>query len=267
MATKKYHFNTGFFDNIDSEEKAYWLGFLYADGYNCEKRGFIRLALQTGDINHIKKFQNSLCDNHKIYVIIRNNSICIHLSDLHFSQRLAQLGCIQAKSLKCAFPSYLSPNLVRHFIRGYFDGDGCTTSYKSEKRRNYGISICSNPVFLDGIIDAIFNLSGIKLNKWIHKHGRYGVCYCGGNRKVKKFLDWLYQGANIYLERKYQRYLELCQNNKEIDFRKTYVFFQPYKKKQWVARLPSSMRRKYIGSFFTKQEAINSIRDYLTSNQ
>ena len=53
--SRKSHVNTCIFETIDTEEKAYWLGFLYADWcvshYKTSKR--VELALQEKDLNHL----------------------------------------------------------------------------------------------------------------------------------------------------------------------------------------------------------------------
>ena len=53
---RKYFFNESIFDNIDTAEKAYWIGFITADGYINEKRGWLSIQLQYSDIDHLKKF-------------------------------------------------------------------------------------------------------------------------------------------------------------------------------------------------------------------
>lgn len=60
---KIYFYNDQFFKRIDTEEKAYWLGFLYADGYiaNSGKRHIVELCLCEQDLTHVQKFQNLMC--------------------------------------------------------------------------------------------------------------------------------------------------------------------------------------------------------------
>ena len=69
----KYYYNKDFFNKIDTEEKAYWLGFLYADGCivtrsKCKKVTpmSLELVLSSIDINHLYKFLNSLESNIEI---------------------------------------------------------------------------------------------------------------------------------------------------------------------------------------------------------
>src|SRR5260370_41289523 len=61
-AHRRYAVDEAFFDVIDTEEKAYWLGFLTADGTMREKGGM--LALQERDIDHLYKIRSSLRSKH-----------------------------------------------------------------------------------------------------------------------------------------------------------------------------------------------------------
>ena len=48
------------FDVIDTEEKAYWLGFLYADGNVSNTKNEVGITLQSSDIKHLYKFKTFL---------------------------------------------------------------------------------------------------------------------------------------------------------------------------------------------------------------
>ena len=52
---RKYSFNENIFDEIDTAEKAYWIGFITADGYVNEEKNFLTIKLQYRDKNHLKK--------------------------------------------------------------------------------------------------------------------------------------------------------------------------------------------------------------------
>ena len=65
-----YQVNENYFESIDSDEKAYWLGFLSADGYIHEGRNTITLALQESDKVHIEKFKKAISATYPIKEII-----------------------------------------------------------------------------------------------------------------------------------------------------------------------------------------------------
>ena len=117
LDTANYHI----FDSIDNEEKAYWLGFLFADGYVSLKTNLIELSLQLNDKNHLEKF--------KLFISAKQNITedsfrCrITISNKHLKETLINLGCTPQKSNNIRFPK-IDKNLYPYFIRGYFDGDG-----------------------------------------------------------------------------------------------------------------------------------------------
>ena len=119
-------FNESIFDNIDSEEKAYWLGFIYADGYISSRDNTFELSLALKDKEHLDKFN--------VFMQHENNNIKMDsfrcrwsVVNKHLWETLNNYGCTPRKSLTLKFPDisiFSSKSLVRHFIRGYIDGDG-----------------------------------------------------------------------------------------------------------------------------------------------
>lgn len=60
---RKYEIDENYFDIIDSEHKAYTLGFLYADGYNNEKKNIVKISLMEDDIDILKQIREPICPN------------------------------------------------------------------------------------------------------------------------------------------------------------------------------------------------------------
>jgi hypothetical protein len=196
-------FDENIFDVIDTEDKAYWLGFLYADGAVSLDRNTIELSLKSSDVEHLKKFRDFLGfeKNKKIY---QDKIRCrIQITNKHLKQQLIFLGCFPQKSLNLKFPTLqqVPSHLHRHFIRGYVDGDG---SVMLNTRRNAGrINILGTKHMLQNIL----TVTGWRKNK-ISQHGKenvYSVEWAG--YYVTSYLDYLYKDASIYLDRKYKRYL------------------------------------------------------------
>ena len=210
-------FDNTVFDCIDSEEKAYWLGFLYADGYVCATNNGVELSLKGDDKYHLEKFRQFLkCKlqvkmgkvncNRKFFSRCR-----LYLRDKHFHNRLVELGCIPNKSLVLKFPNHdiFSCNaLLKHFIRGYVDGDGCLT-YTSTGRLS--IQIIGTSEFLDGIIGIFPNIFTKRRKNSRHPSSNtYTIdCSCA---KADKLADILYKNATVFLDRKYERYKILSRN-------------------------------------------------------
>lgn len=125
--------NRYIFDKIDTEEKAYWLGFLYADGSVGSKEDKIELSLAACDYNHIQKFKDFIGLDNKISYRKKQNAYRYSFRDKTFKEVLIKQGCVPKKSLILTFPTIdqVPVELIRHFIRGYFDGDGYFTNTDS----------------------------------------------------------------------------------------------------------------------------------------
>lgn len=204
---KKYHSKEDIFKKIDSEEKAYWLGFLYADGYISKLSSSVVLMIQNRDKEHLEKFKLFCKSDHPIvyseYVresgyVVRANKISINSRKMH--DDLIDKGCFQVKSLILKFPTenQVPKNLIHHFIRGYLDGDGCI----GIDNNNIFFSIVGTEDFLNGL-QKIF-----KTNNKLYSSGKAFVYRVKGNKKALKILDYLYKDATIYLNRKYEKYIK-----------------------------------------------------------
>ena len=218
----KLRFNENVFDSIDTEEKAYWLGFIFADGYiskqvDGKKNQYcFELALAECDKKHLDKFNNFIeynGDNVKYKPIKYNGNIngsyrwSVH--NKHLWETLNLYGCTPKKSLTLKFPNkaiFKTNNLILSFIRGYFDGDGCiTVIHKHNDHPQCEIL---------GTIDVLKSIQYETLNDSdcvsFHnnsKRNNITKSYIVGGVKALAFLYMLYYKSNIYLDRKYQLFL------------------------------------------------------------
>ena len=74
------------FDTIDSEEKAYWLGFIYADGWISDANNCFTLTLQQRDVEHLLKFNEFIANKNSICYrkYKRYENVSVNLCDDHF---------------------------------------------------------------------------------------------------------------------------------------------------------------------------------------
>lgn len=215
---RKYTLDETVFDHMN-EVSAYWLGFLYADGYNSETKMSISLSLAEQDKNHVEKFKNFLKSNKniKIYSPTREGEQNMHtlvINSKKLSEKLRDLGCVQNKTFKIKFPTFLPHELIKHFIRGYFDGDGSVGKYFIKTKNNYNCSasIVSNKNFLQEISTIIGNNCGINFYLFEKFNGGKNdvkSISTNGSIQVYKFLSWIYNGSSVYLDRKYLKYEEI----------------------------------------------------------
>ena len=224
---KKYTCNENYFEIIDTEDKAYWLGFMYADGYIQSKRKDssrkIGIALSANDIAHLKTFKECLVATHDIKTYhskqgySANTYYCrLLISSEKLAHDLEDKGCFEKKTNILKFPSLeqVPEHLQKHFIRGYFDGDGsiwCGTA-KDSKIPTYTIDFCGTDDLLTGIMNVLINEGVIKHNYKLNKRlpGQTVSYFAfGGNLQTCAFCEYIYQGATVYLQRKYDKYLNL----------------------------------------------------------
>ena len=207
--SRKSHVNDHIFDSIDTEEKAYWLGFLYADGnvkhYNKSWR--IELTLQECDVNHLMKFSQFLSLNKEPAYREKTKAYRISFCSSRVAEELIKKGCVPKKSLILKFPQYniVPKDLMPHFIRGYFDGDGCISLKQQVNSIRKHVSLLGTKEFLEDFVKEV-NLKGtiIKKDKRTESN-TYQIVFT--KEEGNKLLDHMYGSASIYLQRKYNKYL------------------------------------------------------------
>lgn len=218
---KKYSFNEHYFDHIDSENKAYFLGFLYSDGYNNVERGIIELSLQEEDRCVLEQLSNLLQNSKPLYFKDRKSKNQNHknvyrltLYSKYTSNRLKELGCGQCKTKTLDFPNYnqVPPHLMRHFLRGFWDGDGTIGFIKRKDTKNKTVStrICGTYEFLYGLQLLLKEEIGVLLPICDTKHCDFlKIMYVTSKINTYNLLCYLYKDSTIYLPRKYQKFLDI----------------------------------------------------------
>lgn len=209
---KKYEIIEDFFNEINSQEKAYFLGILFADGYNNYDRNNVRLALQENDIQILKDLKTLIYPNKdKPFGVSKkencNNLLYLDITNKHISNTLKQLGMVQNKTFLVTFPN-IPQELHNHFIRGYMDGDGCINYFLlKQKHFKCQLRMLGTLEFLQkvqSIINENSNTTGS-----IRKRGNiYELAYSSRNQ-VLKACEYIYINSTIYLERKFNKYLEI----------------------------------------------------------
>ena len=211
---RKYNFNEHYFDVIDCQEKAYWLGFFAADGYNHASKGCIEFRLHKQDKEILEKFKSCIEANNPIG-LYKQTYCNLSLYSKHLCDKLSEYGLIQAKAYTLQIPE-LDDVLMRHFIRGYFDGDGCFSVIKRNDRKNpnsktYQFNITGMEGPLSIIQQHLVDNVGIVKNSLKKRVSTVAVTiHYSGRCVCKKILDYLYDNATIYLQRKYNKYKKYC---------------------------------------------------------
>lgn len=219
QTVRRYSLNEEYFDHIDSQEKAYILGLLYADGSNNPEKGTISISLQESDKLILEDVRKNVGSNKPLEYLDYSkkkdggysykNQYRLLMFSKHMCDSLSDIGMVKNKSLVLSFPN-IPDELYPHFIRGYYDGDGSVCQQiKSSTNHAVLITITSTESFCKSLVEICKNELGFspKIYDASCRNGVTKVCTISGRRICKKFLDWIYKDATIYLERKYQRYV------------------------------------------------------------
>jgi hypothetical protein len=197
--------NENFFNKIDNEEKAYWLGFLYADGCVHDKPNGQKLTtLVVKDEEVIEKFIKALKGNFKVKKY--KDTYGVYLTSKIMFDDLCKLGCVPRKSLILKFPT-INSKLIPHFIRGYFDGDGSVYTYtrkgKIKDYKGIGVGICGT----EELLKTLVQYAPINLPKK-DKRKLCNVWYSSlsGPNKTLFFYNYLYKDASVWLDRKKNKF-------------------------------------------------------------
>lgn len=216
---QKIPINESYFQNIDSEKKAYFLGLLYADGNNLEKSGRVRIGLLATDQQILKDFSREIYlgqeriqrfpkSQHLAYVVICNKKI---------SQDLAKHGCVNRKTFILKYPQ-IDQKLIKHFIRGYFDGDGCLScSVQKNHYNKFYFDLLSTYELLNGIQSYIkenLDINSTLKKRWPKRNNNNWTLRVSGNNQILKLCNWMYNDSSTHLDRKYNKYLELVEYSK-----------------------------------------------------
>lgn len=220
--TRKPNENIRFFKVIDTEEKAYWLGFIYADGYVVynKKQGNYELGIELNeiDIEHLKKFNKCFNNGFKISTrqktqksgnIIDMCNIRLYSKDL--VEDLMNNGIVPNKTYSEVFPIIEDEKLFFHFLRGYIDGDGSyvVAKVKTSKRviEYPRITITgNNRKCLEYILER---LQEYNISSHIIKDRNNFRLEISQKQSCKEIIEKLYFESNISLDRKVIKSKEL----------------------------------------------------------
>ncbi|MCL5435207.1 MAG: hypothetical protein M1405_02355 [Patescibacteria group bacterium] len=211
---KKYKVNSNFF-KIWSPEMAYVLGFIGADGNVCRSGRGHTLHIACDDKDVVEKIKSILSYEGPIHQKVRDNgkiSYSIRICDQVIFNDLIKLGITERKSLTFT-PPKIPKNLIRHFIRGYFDGDGSVSlrniSYKSKLVVDFYTASQPMSEFLYRRIKQLLKNSyngKIIIAMEDQKTPYYRINL--GQKSAFKLFAYMYKDTNLYLERKYNKFIE-----------------------------------------------------------
>lgn len=201
----KYDLECDFFKNIDTEEKAYFLGLLLADGH-ISKNDIIMLTLHDKDV--IEKYQHAIKTNTPIK-IDRYGNYQLNIGCKEMAEDLRRIGLHNRKSYSLDFNkvlSYVPEKLENHFVRGMFDGDGSIKIYKYDYVKNpqYHFGYTG----LKEVVDYIKSYFDIH-TKTVKESDITYTCVSSCKETINHIYKILYNNATIYMDRKYSTFKQI----------------------------------------------------------
>lgn len=244
-SNKIYSANFNYFDMINSPNKAYWLGFIWADGYvakryrnqlknNKQRVEYnLKIALKDIDSEHLNKFIKDLECNYPILFYKtkgfnqENPTIeaRIFITNLHLGKILYdELGIVPNRHSINSIIKHIPKEFHKYFILGTFDGDGSFSYYRNESYGNkfsvsFGGSIellqfIEHHLVSNNIVDEAKTENKTRKPHQRHKgeDGTWRIVTYSGRNQFFKILNYLYDSP-IYLQRKYEKYIKILNNN------------------------------------------------------
>jgi hypothetical protein len=209
---RKHNCNEDYFEKIDSCEKAYWLGLLFADGYVRKRKqsngkhkqgGVVGISLKNGDEYLLEKFITDIESTYKLTKQIKDKflSYKLEVNSSKMANDLINLGCIPNKSL-ILLPPKLKDEFISHFIRGYFDGDGSIGKYGGR----FKFSLLGTNELLTWILNYFKN-KGMETTPKISKRKNIYTIQVNSKSDIELIKNILYTSCNdYYLKRKKEKF-------------------------------------------------------------
>ena len=211
---RKFFYDENLFENINSKLKAYWLGFLFADGCVRDiKKGYtLKIKLSHLDEDHLVNFNKHIGnykgelrteiskfkgENGKEY---QSTGKVLLINSKKIVKDLVKQGCYQNKTNIIEFPN-IDSNLIPSFILGYFDGDGCITQKKIKNKLYYNVTFTSGSEnFLDRIREELINIGIKSISKY--NYTTFHRLQISNKIDLLKLKTYFYNNGEYSLKRK-----------------------------------------------------------------
>lgn len=212
------------FSKIETELQAYLLGFYAADGNINEKRKTFRIHLQKQDSELVYLYKDIISPDARTFTVEEHKttgrngqevnaheSFGVDITSAKLCTDLVNLGIGYNKSYSDLHIPEIPESLVRHFIRGYFDGDGCITIWLSKEKgksdRVRGkFDICAKSASILNEFIKFFATHDIKINlNYLKRDDMYRIT-TSSKKELEKIYNMLYKDSNFYLSRKFNKF-------------------------------------------------------------
>ena len=225
---RKYPIKEDLFDDL-TENSVYLLGFIAADGSILESRGHpsvLEIALAEKDKYHLIKLRNLICEDIPVRLKEKYKAVVCSFCSVKLVENLSKFGIVPRKSLTLQFPKNIPNNLIRHFVRGYFDGDG---HVRQRINKRYGHEYPALEFSMLGTKDFLIDIKRFFCLEYakdvgcledLNNYGKNVFRLTFSTRSAREFGNWIYKDCTIKLDRKFDVYNNFMTNvwkNKNAD--------------------------------------------------
>ena len=196
---------SNYFEKIDTQNKAYFLGLIAADGsvFQCNK-GKIVFSISLIDKDLLDLLSIEICGSDKLVREVKrkyrdgsSKMYEIKFSDEIFTNNLISNGILINKTFTLDFPN-IDEEFISHYIRGYLDGDG--TVYKFSGK--LFIAFYGNKIFIPKLRDYLFNNNILETKYAIIDRGNHCSIHISSKKANLSMYNYIYNNSDIYLKRK-----------------------------------------------------------------
>lgn len=202
----KYHnltLNHDYFENIDSYDKAYFLGFLVTDGSVGSTDNSIAITLKASDYQILEVLSNKIGNSNKLYFSQRNEAV-LRFKSAKIKQNLAMYDVRPNKTYNGISLPIIKDELMPHLVRGIIDGDG----WISVKSHQFGL--CGCETLVTQVRDYLVNTIGVYQVKILHISDYLWQITWGSKKDILSIGEYIYQDKqDCYLQRKYENFMEI----------------------------------------------------------
>lgn len=222
ILNRKYNVDETYFENINTKQKAYLLGFICADGWvvNSTRSGnpsALGLSLSKKDIEIVELLKHEISSEHPIKIKKDKNNgneyATLYISSVKIAKDLIRMGVHPNKSLDLNLKKvseYVPDNFKKYLLLGYFDGDGCITSALGQNRKTvlWQLSVTGTKETGE-YFKEFFDSHGFFTKR--HKDDKNNYTFMiSGKNLVYQALSKLYdEDTSFCLQRKYKKYLTI----------------------------------------------------------
>lgn len=218
---RRFKVNDHYFDIIDDEHKAYWLGLLLADGFlsnSGHATESFGISLSIKDKYILEEFVKDLESTYTVKEYIGKSKFENSCTDFAYAKllikskqifnKLIEYGFTTKKSYDGIVPEEHIPDELKiHFIRGYFDGNGGLSIGSGSHL--YTLDFTGTKEIITWILEY-FDKGNLKLQERHPDRNNNNVSIkISGDKQIYSIMSQIYKDATIYLNRKYERYLKL----------------------------------------------------------